>query len=58
MRPILALVLILSSVVAVCAVELKPADPSTPLLKIYEAKFTSSGSATERQAQVAANCGT
>jgi hypothetical protein len=36
------------SIVSVCAAELKPSDPSTPLLKIYEPKFTSAGSRTER----------
>ena len=47
MRRALAVLLLPASILLVSAADIKPDDPSTPLLKIYEPKFTNLGSPTE-----------
>jgi len=48
MRRAVALLLLQSSILLAAAADIKPDDPSTPLLKIYEPKFTSLGGPAER----------
>jgi hypothetical protein len=48
MRRMLPLLFLQCIATVALAGDIKPADPSTPLLKFYEPKFTSLGSATQR----------